>query len=38
MSTLRFKMVETAFGKKPSHVELPDGRPSDYYAMYVFNR
>ena len=38
MSTLRFKMVETAFGKKPSHVELPEGRPSDYYAMYVFNR
>ena len=38
MSTLRFKMVETAFGKKPFEVELPEGRPSEYYAMYVFNR
>lgn len=38
MSTLRFKMVETAFGKKPSHVDIPDGRPSDYFGMYVFNR
>ena len=38
MSTLRFKMVETAFGKKPHEVELPKGRPSEYYAMYVFNR
>ena len=31
-------MVETAFGKKPHEVELPKGRPSEYYAMYVFNR
>ena len=31
-------MVETAFGKKPFEVELPEGRPSEYYAMYVFNR
>ena len=31
-------MVETAFGKKPYEVELPKGRPSEYYAMYVFNR
>ena len=38
MSTLRFKMVETAFGKKPSDVEIPSGRPSEYFGMYVFNR
>ncbi len=38
MSTLRFKMVETAFGKKPSDVKIPEGRPSEYFAMYVFNR
>ncbi len=38
MSTLRFKMVETAFGKKPHETDLPKGRPSEYYAMYVFNR
>ena len=38
MSNLRFKMVETAFGKKPSPVSVPDGRTSDYFGMYVFNR
>ena len=31
-------MVETAFGKKPSPVSVPDGRTSDYFGMYVFNR
>ena len=31
-------MVEEAFSKKPSNVELPAERPSEYYAMYVFNR
>ena len=38
MSTLRFKMVEAAFGKKPSPVDIPGKRPSDYFGMYVFNR
>ncbi len=38
MSTLRFKMVEAAFGKKPSPVDVPGKRPSDYFGMYVFNR
>ena len=38
MSSLRFKMVEAAFGKKPSHVEIPGKRPSEYFGMYVFNR
>ena len=31
-------MVEAAFGKKPSPVSVPDGRTSDYFGMYVFNR
>ena len=31
-------MVETAFGKKPSHVDIPEGRPSEYFGMNVFNR
>ena len=31
-------MVEAAFGKKPSHVEIPGKRPSEYFGMYVFNR
>ena len=38
MSTLRFKMVEAAFGKKPSPVDIPVNRPSEYFGMYVFNR
>ena len=31
-------MVEAAFGKKPSPVDIPGKRPSDYFGMYVFNR
>ena len=31
-------MVEAAFGKKPSPVDIPWKRPSDYFGMYVFNR
>ena len=31
-------MVEAAFGKKPSPVDVPGKRPSDYFGMYVFNR
>ena len=38
MSDLRFRVVETAFQKKPAPVANPDGRPSEYFAKYVFNR
>ena len=38
MSNLRFKVVETAFRKKPATVESPAGRPSEYFANHVFNR
>lgn len=35
---LRFKAVEETFGRKPVAVVEPEGRPSDYYGEYVFNR
>ena len=35
---LRFKAVEETFGRKPIDVPEPQGRPSDYYGEYVFNR
>ena len=35
---LRFKAVEETFGRKPIEVPEPQGRPSDYYGEYVFNR
>ena len=38
MSTLRFRVVEKAFQTKPVEVSVPDERPSDYFAKYVFNR
>ena len=38
MSTLRFKVVEEAFTHKAVAVEEPAGRPSEYFAKYVFNR
>ena len=38
MSTLRFKVVEEAYGRKAVPVEIPKERPSEYYAKYVFNR
>ena len=38
MSSLRFKMVETAINRKAVNVVAPDGRPSDYYGMNVFDR
>ena len=38
MSKLRFRVVETAFKKKAAPVEIPSGRPSEYFAKYVFNR
>ena len=36
MSKLRFRVVETAFKKKPVAVAAPAERPSEYYAKYVF--
>ena len=38
MSTLRFKVVEEAFSKKPVPVEQPSLRPSEYFGMNVFNK
>lgn len=38
MSSLRFKVVEEAFKKRPVPVEAPTERPSEYYAKYVFNQ
>lgn len=38
MSTLRFRIVETAFTKKAVDVAVPDERPSEYFGKYVFNR
>ena len=38
MSTLRFKVVEEAFKKRPVPVTAPAERPSAYYATYVFNQ
>ena len=38
MSDLRFRVVESAFTKKPATVEIPSERPSEYFAKYVFNK
>ncbi|MCC8199701.1 MAG: glutamine synthetase III [Tannerellaceae bacterium] len=38
MSKLRFRVVEAAFKKKPAEVKIPVERPSEYFAMNVFNR
>ena len=38
MSKLRFRVVERAFKKKAATVEIPQERPSEYFAKYVFNR
>ena len=38
MSELRFNVVESAFRKKAATVEIPDGRPCDYFGKYVFGR
>ena len=38
MSELRFNVVESAFRKKAATVEVPDGRPCDYFGKYVFGR
>ena len=38
MTSLRFNVVEKAFQAKPQPVAVPDGRPSEYFGRYVFNR
>lgn len=38
MSTLRFKVVEEAFKKRPVPAKQPDCRPSEYFGKYVFNQ
>lgn len=38
MSTLRFKAVEEAMGRKAMPVEIPAERPEAYYGKQVFNR
>ena len=38
MSTLRFKVVEEAFKRKPVPATVPDRITSEYYGKYVFNR
>ena len=35
MSELRFNVVESAFYKKAATVEVPEGRPCDYFGKYV---
>ena len=38
MSRLRFEVITAAFGKKAVEVPNSSKRPSDYYAIKVFNR
>ena len=38
MTSLRFNVVEKAFQAKPQPVAVPDGRPSEHFGKYVFNR
>ena len=38
MSNLRFDAVEAAFKKHAVEVEVPKGRPSEYFGELVFNR
>ncbi len=38
MSSLRFKVVNEAFKRKAVEVKAPEGKTSEYYAKYVFNR
>ena len=38
MSSLRFQVVEAAFQKKPLEIKIPNERPSEYFAKYVFNQ
>lgn len=38
MSSLRFKVLEEAFNRKPVKVEIPSERPQVFYGKSVFNR
>ena len=38
MSELRFNVVESAFYKKATTVEVPERRPCDYFGKYVLGR
>lgn len=38
MSNLRFRVVEEAFKKKAVPVDVPNVRPNEYFAKYVFTR
>lgn len=38
MTDLRFNVVESAFHKKAAKVDVPEGRPCDYFGRYVFGR
>lgn len=38
MESLRFKVVEEAFKKRPICVPAPAKRPSEYFGKYVFNQ
>ena len=38
MSNLRFEALKTAFGHKPTAVEIPEGKVKDYFAQDVFTR
>ena len=38
MSSLRFKVLNEAFNRKAIRVEAPNGKTSEYFAKYVFNR
>lgn len=38
MSKFRFKCVEEALSHKTLQVDIPEERPQQYYAKYVFNR
>ena len=34
-TSLRFRVIENAFLKRPVEVKLPDERPSEYFGKYV---
>ena len=38
MDSLRFRVVEAAFNKKPVQVDTPAERPTEYFGKKVFNR
>ena len=38
MATLRFEVIGEAFKKRPLEVKIPAERPSEYFAINVFNK